>query len=163
MDDIIIAILRSGTPLVYVTLAGVIAQQLDETIEKRLGLTSGHGVVEARPTALSDRPREGELRHREDPAADLVESAIHPALLVLEDPQGRNPASGPIDLVLAITPLEAHENHEPEPDGADNSIIDPNRGAGHPLDHELHSDPPVLNVETKVASSRPPSRVTPAT
>ncbi len=135
-------------------------QELDKGVEQRFGPISRHGAIEARAATLADRPGEGELRDREHSATDLVETEVHPAVGVRKHPQRRQPACRPLELRLAVTPLEPDQDQETDADPADHLAIDPHLGPGHPLDDHLHVGHPVLNADTSKLSSLPPSSVT---
>ncbi len=64
-----------------------------------------------------------------------------------------------MNLDVAVTLLQPHQNHETGTDAAHRFSFYADLRPGHPLDHHLHAPPPLI-AESNSFSSRPPSAVT---
>ena len=82
--------------------------KFDETVEVAVRL----GV-----DALPGRCVEGELAYHEDIPSSIQDAAVHHAVSIVEDAQVDRLLAEPVDVLLCVGFLDAHEDEHAAPDG----------------------------------------------
>src|SRR4051794_19773569 len=105
---------------------------------QRLGLLRRCRVGEAGPVAPACVAVQRELADAQDLAADIGDRSVHPAVVVLEDPQREQLADDPVCFRLAVTTLHAEHHEQARPDRRHALAVNGHRRARHTLNECSH-------------------------
>ncbi len=81
---------------------------------------------------------ESELRHQQQPAADLAQCKTHPALGIGEDAVGQHALEQPLRRGVGVGAPHADQRQHAAVDGADHFAPDTHFGLGDALDESDH-------------------------
>lgn len=100
-------------------------------------------IPEAGAAPLARVTVQRELRYHEQGTSDLRQVAVHPSLVVGEQPQARHLLDHPVDLGRRVAVGEADEQEEPDADPTGDArrlpvSADPDFGPMHPLQQHTH-------------------------
>ncbi len=119
-------------------LEAAAAEVLDQGVDQRLRLLGRGGAVEGGAAAAGHRAGEGELGDDQEGPADGGGVEVHPAGVVLEDPQAGELAGRGAHRLRAVAALDSHQHEEAAADLADRLAGHFHRRRAHPLYDEAH-------------------------
>ena len=110
----------------------------DERVDQRLGVLGTRRIRPRRAPALAGVAVQRELAHDERGTAGVVQTDVHHALGIVEDPQAPHLVGQPPRRCLVVAVGDADQHAQPRPDLADHGAVHPYSGLGDPLEERTH-------------------------